>query len=946
MDEPDDARTRLALRRRLASAISRAPGTIVVLGTLLAAVCVAFTVERLEFQSSRNDLISANVPWNARFRDWLERFPGATDLMIVVASDAADEARRSQAKAFIQDLVPLLEADPEIESVEWGAPESEFTPKVARLLPMEVFGEILAEAEQSESLLMADTPGDLLKQINDGIRKTRELAGGEQDPVAIGRYVGRLTQILAAIRDGLAEPERADSIFARLLDDPTAEPWLFLESPNGRLMFVMASPRAQAGTIDAYEAAIASTRRILESTLARHPEVEAGLTGTEVIDSDETRQATRDSSRAALASLLLIALLLVSAFQSFRMPLLLVLALMIGVGWSLGYLILAVGHLQFLSVMFLAVLFGLGVDFGIHLDATYEQVRRDHPDGPEHFEPALAETLRLSAPGIVTGALTTAAAFLTTAFSDFRGVAELGIIAAGGVVLCLIAMFSVFPALLRLFRHSHRHIQTDADRKFSFFREHWLLPVSRRPGVVLALAAAVSIVAGAAATRLEFVYDLLALQPEGVESVEWGQRIVDDGDVSVFFGVSVADDLEEAFLGQERFRGLERVASVGGVGILNPPDASTKSELIRAARARLETALAHGRSSPPPREALDSTAQLTAQLKMLRRIVAGALKRKDVPTPIAAELEDLQTVLDETRALLGELAGPPVLWRIERAVRLDRLLKRDVPERVRRVAQIDSAFVRLRQSLAQRLDVLLDPAPLRPEDFPPALMRPFVDASDPDHPRYALHIFPRLPDDPNVSDPLSPDFLPDFVADLESIDPLVTGGAPQIHRSGKLIWAAYQQAGVAALALVVVLVWVVFRSIRDALLALLPVLLSFLITFGVMGAIGVDLNPANLMVLPLLFGIGVDAGVHVVHRARMNPEERPIGLSFGTGKGITVTSVTTLCGFVTMIFASHRGVASLGLVMTIGLATTMVACWTVLPALLEILQSRSEGPTA
>jgi uncharacterized membrane protein YdfJ with MMPL/SSD domain len=582
------------------------------------------------------------------------------------------------------------------------------------------------------------------------------------------------------------------------------------------------------------------------------------------------------------------------------------------------------------------------VDFGVHLDATYEQVRRDDPDGPEHFAPALSETFRLSAPGIVSGALTTAAAFLTTAFSDFRGVAEMGIIAAGGVVLCLVSMFTVFPALLRLFRHSHRLLQPVQGRMIPVFREAWLLPVSRHPRTVLAIAAVIVMIGGAAATRLEFVYDLLALQPEGVESVEWGQRIVDEGDVSVFFGVSLSDDLADAFERQERFRELASVATVGGIGILNPADAKAKVERIRASRTQLEAALAHGASSPQPREALDSTSQLTSQLTMLRRIVAGALKRSDVPPVISAELERLGTVLEETRELYNGFKGPPVLWRLERAVRLDRLLKRDVPERVRRVALIDSAYVRMRQALARSLDALLDPTPLAPKDFPAALMRPFVDASDPERPRYALHVYPRLPDDPDISDPLSPEFLPGFVADLESVDPLVTGGAPQIHRSGELIWAAYQQAGVAALVLVLLLVWGVFRSIRDTLLALLPVVLSFIVTFGVMALLGVDLNPANLMVLPLLFGIGVDAGVHVVHRARMNPELRPIGLTFGTGKGITVTSLTTLFGFATMTFARHHGVASLGLVMTVGLGTAMVACWTVLPALLELFQRSRE----
>ena len=108
MTEPEEPRSNRLFRERLAEVISRAPGRIVLLGVLLGLLCIVLTSQRLEFQSSRNDLISPNVPWNARFRDWLEHFPGSTDLMIVVASDPTDEERRNRATAFIRDLVPRL----------------------------------------------------------------------------------------------------------------------------------------------------------------------------------------------------------------------------------------------------------------------------------------------------------------------------------------------------------------------------------------------------------------------------------------------------------------------------------------------------------------------------------------------------------------------------------------------------------------------------------------------------------------------------------------------------------------------------------------------------------------------------------------------------------------------------------------------------------------------
>jgi hopanoid biosynthesis associated RND transporter like protein HpnN len=772
-------------------------------------------------------------------------------------------------------------------------------------------------------LLRADAPGALLKQINEQIRASRSFgpSDGADSPEAIRAHIDDLTRLVSAIAEAFQHPEQADEIFARIIEPPTTEPWLYLESPTGKLVFVLVSPLVEEGTINAEQRAIAATRRVIDEVRIRHPGVEVGLTGTAVVDSDETAVATVDSAVASSVSLILITVLLIIAFHSVRMPLIVLASLLVGVGWSFGYLTIAIGHLQVLSVVFIAVLLGLGVDFGIHLDSTYEHVRRRHPDGAQAFGPALAETLRLSAPGIVTGALTTAAAFLTTAFTDFKGVAEMGIIASGGVVLCLISMFTVFPALLRLFRHSHRHVRPLENRVLPIFREQWIRPISRRPGLTLVIALVGITIASIGAMRLDVVYDLLSLHPEGVESVEWQERVIRDGGASIYFGVSIADTLEEAFERQERFAELPDVSSVGGIGLCNPPDTSEKIMMQKEAGQALRPAMESALAAPPDRRASASTSELTTELAALQRMVAESTSRQDVPPLIMEGLVELRSVLDE-------------------AVSSYRAI--EIPQRIERVERIDAAWVRMRRQLARELELLLDPSPLTPGDFPASFMRPFVDVSDPTDPRYCLHIYPELPDDPRITDPLSPLFLPAFVEDLVRVDPEVTGVVVQIQRSGELIWSSYRQAAITAMIVVLVLVWLVFRSLLDTLLAILPVVLGFLATFGVMGAIDLDLNPANLMILPLLFGIGVDAGVHVVHRYRLNPAQRPLGLTSGTGKGITLTSLTTMCGFATMMLARHRGVASLGMVMTIGLLMSTLVCWTVLPALLEVRQRRRE----
>ena len=147
---------------------------------------------------------------------------------------------------------------------------------------------------------------------------------------------------------------------------------------------------------------------------------------------------------------------------------------------------------------------------------------------------------------------------------------------------------------------------------------------------------------------------------------------------------------------------------------------------------------------------------------------------------------------------------------------------------------------------------------------------------------------------------------------------------------------SYLKAGALALIAVLIIAFIDFMSLIDALLCLLPVTIAFVMTFALMWVTGYTINPANIIVLPLMFGIGVASGVHVMHRYRQNPRRRPPGLAAGTGKGIILTSATTIIAFASMLIAEHKGIQSLGFVLAVGIFMTLVACMTIMPAMLEI----------
>jgi hypothetical protein len=146
---------------------------------------------------------------------------------------------------------------------------------------------------------------------------------------------------------------------------------------------------------------------------------------------------------------------------------------------------------------------------------------------------------------------------------------------------------------------------------------------------------------------------------------------------------------------------------------------------------------------------------------------------------------------------------------------------------------------------------------------------------------------------------------------------------------------SYEQAGIYALVVIVAVLWLDFRSLTHSLLAALPLAVGMLQTFGLMGLVGIDLNAANLIGIPLILGIAVDYGVHIMHDALERPG--PYRISASTANSVLVDALTTILGFGALMVASHRGLESLGRVLTVGVTTCTATSLVLLPALLAVL---------
>jgi hopanoid biosynthesis associated RND transporter like protein HpnN len=901
------------------------PRAVLAVALLLAAASAALTATTLKFQPDRNALIDEDLDWNKRYLQYRENF-SFDDLIVVVAVPEGPDGRMA-AERYADQLGEKLTANPQlVQNVYWRIDTHQSSPASVRMMSWPRFESAVSQMTAAGPMLRAPNLGSVLAGIP--VHMSAQESHMDLDAaVALIQQVRGLVRAVSAAIDG----EDAEHI-RHLLSTATGPQYAYLSTPDDRFLIMQVEPALSESDLEPVAPTVAFVREAMNeiaASISREPQlpgVEAGLTGVPVIEADETAVTQRDATIASIIAVVLISIIMITVFHSVHVPLLIVAALGVGVAWSFGFLSLSIGHLQLLSVTFTVILLGLGVDFGIHLISRYELIRERYPSGVPGFREAMIDTMQTVGPGVITGAVTTAIAFGTTLLTDFRGMAEMGLIAGVGILLCLISMLAVLPALMRLIRPRRRHVTPMDKRTVHLYQHHWWERFYRVPGLTVALVILFAFIAFFGARQLQYDYDLSNLLPSDVESVQWFERLVKgpDGEglggveSAIWFGASAVEAADpDAALAEARRRteavlALDSVAGVGGVGLLFPTDEQRKIARIREARAQVDELLAMPAAEARP----SSPIELSAQLQVLGFAITAALRRDDVQdeTQLAAAMDALRDDLTDAAERLSNLEESQV---------------------AARATTLNTAYVAWRGWLQQRIDQALTDRKLGVADLPMSAQRQAIGGENRDV--LLLQVYPKG----NVYNPVQ---LKAFVTDLRRIDEQlgvpesqrVTGTVVQIYESSSLMVRAYIKAGVYALIAVFLIVLIDFQRPSDALLCLLPVALAFVMLMGLMGANNLPINPANIVVLPLLFGIGVDCGVHILHRYRQAPNEHPPGLAAGTGKGVTITGVTTIVGFACLMIASHRGIASLGMTLALGMALTLLACLVVMPSVLEL----------
>lgn len=929
---------------------ARHPRLVLWFMVFLGCASVGITVNDLQLKTSRSDLLKPDAAW----QNYSNAFGGESDLVVVVQTDVANAPLIKQALDQLSDRL---------------------------VRESELFADVLCRLDQTvlrrKALQLRST-----QELNDAKWLADYASYGEKSGnwqhLQLDSWARFLSDQIAVANENQKSPVKAiayserftDSLKAWVASDTQVSPWPEYSSPGLEpaaqdvdLAYLM-HPAGNAGflrvrvsdqiledgtTVSAMEKLRQHMAEVQEGFLKEAPDLSVAVTGISVIEADGMLSSGSDMLLAALISFIAVGLLLSFGLKGMKHPMLVLVMLVNSLAITFGVTTLAVGHLNMLSICFVAITIGLGVDFGIHFVTRYLHLRQELFETVE----AIQLTGQSVGAGIFTSSATTAIAFGSAVLTGYPGLAELGIITALGILICAFQSLTFLPALISL---SDEKVEIDelpvpVDGKiFRSTVASW--PVIAICMSVIGVGAiayhAVDFNDGDPRLRVSYDSNVLKLQDSSLPSVK-AERLLDSADNSLLYAVSLAGSREEAMSLRAEFLSLatvDRVTDLSGripVGI-----DSRKSELIQSVSAR------------------------ASALKTIQPSVAAPRLET-----FGDALVSLRNRLQESSDLQGKRTG-------ETLNEVITLLAERPDDQRRLVDEYQTHFAASLLAEFDQMAVADSLEPILPEDLPAAWRNRYVKAND-DQQLWLLKVFPR----DNV---WSSAALSTFVGDLRAIDPNVTGVPVQQLDASKRMLECYQLIGLYSLAAItlfllfdflrpgqklltivppalvvgfvgytamqrgaelnpVLLVGMYlgmvafiamvfdFRNLRDTMIALITPVGGGLMLLGLMALLNIDFNPINLIVLPLVLGIGVDDGVHMVHDYRRQLAANSDGYvpSSDTVNGVLLTSLTSMIGFGSLMVSSHEGLKSVGVVLSIGVACCLVVALILLPAILVLV---------
>jgi hopanoid biosynthesis associated RND transporter like protein HpnN len=647
-------------------------------------------------------------------------------------------------------------------------------------------------------------------------------------------------------------------------------------SDSDRRSFIEFKPVLDYNALEPGKAATDAIRlAAFDLNLEREYGARLRLTGPVPIANEEYATVQDGAVINGLGTVLVVLVILWLALHSAKIIFAVFINLVIGLSITTAVGLMMVGSLNLLSIAFAVLFIGLGVDFGIQYSVRYRSERFKSED----LRLALEKAAERSAVPLSLAAMATAAGFLCFLPTDYKGISELGKIAGAGMLVAFISSITVLPALLRLL---------NPPGEMEPVGYAFLAPVDEfleRHRVIIIVGTLLVALAGLPLLYfLRFDFNPINLRNSKVESIATFLDLRKDPNTGAnAINVMTNSDADAKKI-EERLSKLPEVLRVMSLDSFVPEDQPAKLKLIAQGAKVLNPAL-----NP------DSV---------------------DAPPSDEENVQALKGSVDSLRRTAGNAKGPGAVASRRLADALAKLAEANQATR----DKAQAIFVIPLKLVLDQLKNSLQAQPVSLKTLPPDLVSSWKTSDG----LQRVEALPR-------GDPNDNDTLRKFASAVLVAEPTAIGGPVSILKSGDTVVKAFVHAGIWALVVISLLLWLTLRRMTDVLLTLVPLLVAGAVTLEICVLIGMPLNFANIVALPLMLGVGVAFKIYYVTAWRSG---RTNLLQSSLTRAIFFSAMTTATAFGSLWLSSHPGTASMGKLLALSLVTTLAAVLLFQPALM------------
>ena len=860
--------------------------------------------EQLKLEMHFRNLMPQSHPMVEEFNKIVDEYSTAS--MIIIAALGEEQ----ELKQFADDLAPQVKAlSNYVQRVEYKI-EKDFFLKHGFMLTK------AKDLKNNKDIFSDVSLLPWLKHLNGSFEKTyvydeESISTKEKENNAIRFLDGVefwLNTATSFVKDSSATSGIAQEAAERfLLGDE------YMISQDKDMLLLFAQPTFTVNDIEILVEAENEIDSLIAKTSSNYPSIYAGTTGTVALARDEMVAANEDMYFTSIIALLLIIGLFILSFRMWVAPLLAGITLIIGIMWTAGFAALTVGSLNIMTSMFAVILIGLGVDFSIHIISVFTESRAEG----QTLSQALQTALLKSGKGIITGGITTSFAFFTLMISETAGMFEFGVVAGSGVIFCMLATILVLPTLLalrdKMLAKFRKGKYVARSTEFVFLGK-MANSFSQRPTITILAATIITVLLFISALNISFDYNYLNMEPVGLTSIKLQHIMEDEFDVTPDFALVTTNSIEDSRRIAKAAKDLKMIGMVTSISDYIPSleEQEKRTPIIEEMRKSLNE---NDRFTP-----LRSN-QMENFIDELNRLEANVIEFAQL-----AFLGGQDKVDKKCKAIIGDLENANNETMV---AKLANMISANENKAIQKLNDLQEFFsphyreIAIGMTSTESIDL---------NTLPQTIKDQFInDNGD----KYLVSIYPK-------ESVWNLEFLERFTDRMTNLDERVTGMPSIFYVLMQIIGKDGKIAAILAIAVIFILLLIDFKDFRFALLAMVPLVFGAIWMIGSMNLLGLQLTLVNVMGLPLILGIGVDDGVHLLHRYQTEGKGKIRKVFMSTGRAVLITSLTTMLAFGSLKFATYRGLGSLGVALFIGVCTCFLSSVILLPALFGLIERKKE----